>query len=202
MSADHVNLQRQPFLTPLWLSGVAVVLLAAFIAWLGFATWLWTTAHSTTVIVIRHAEKLTDAGDDPSLSAAGQARAELLARMFGAFATGAGQDRGALRGGRLDAIYVTPPKRNRETAAPLAQALGVTPVIDGESDAAELAYRVLHEHPGGRVLIVGHSDTVPAIVQELSGESNLPPIADREYGTMYVITVPRIGTANYLRLNY
>ena len=44
-------------------------------------------------------------------------------------------------------------------------------------------------------------DTVPQIVAALS-DAKVPEIGDREYGTMYIVTVPRIGHANLLRLNY
>ena len=69
-------------------------------------------------------------------------------------------------------------------------------------DPRGLARRALREHSGGRVLIIGHSDTVPQIVAALSGNSKIPEIDDREYGTMYIVSVPRIGDANLLRLNY
>jgi len=51
-------------------------------------------------------------------------------------------------------------------------------------------------------LIVGHTDTVPRIVAELSGNPRIPDMGDQEYGTMYIVTVPRIGRANLLRLHY
>jgi hypothetical protein len=41
------------------------------------------------------------------------------------------------------------------------------------------------------VLIIGHSDTVPQIVATLSDNSAIPEIGDEEYGTMYIVTVPR-----------
>jgi hypothetical protein len=49
---------------------------------------------------------------------------------------------------------------------------------------------------------VGHADTMPALVASLTGAKNLPPIADDEYGTMYIVTVPRIGRADFLRITY
>jgi len=61
---------------------------------------------------------------------------------------------------------------------------------------------VLHEHPGGRILIVGHGNTVPAIVAALSGASDIPPLGALDYGTLYIVTVPRLGHANYLRMTY
>jgi 2,3-bisphosphoglycerate-dependent phosphoglycerate mutase len=188
MTRDHVLLQRRPFLTPIWLTAIGV-LVAALV--LGLAVWWWGTADCTTVIVIRHAEKALGSVTDPPLTEAGQARAELLARMFG----------DAKPAGRIDAIYVTPALRNRLTAAPLAARLGLTPVVVS-SDSKDLARRALREHEGGRVLVIGHADSVPQIVADLSGNNNIPEMSAAEFGTMYIVTVPRIGNANVLRLSY
>ena len=189
MKKDHVRLQRRPFLMPIWLGALAAAVV------LSFASWLWGRADSTTVILIRHAEQETGAGvatpgGDPPLSAAGQARAALLAHMFA--------DPGP---GRINAIYVTAPLRNRMTAAPLAAALGITPAVVA-GDPRDLARSVLREHSGGRILIVGHADTMPQIVATLAGVAGVPPIGPLEYGTMYIVTVPRLGRANLLRVDY
>jgi broad specificity phosphatase PhoE len=144
------------------------------------------------IIVVRHAEKALDAGEDPPLTPAGEARAQLLARMFG----------DGRAPGHIDAIYVSPALRNRLTAAPLAAKLGLQPVVALQRDAGALARRILREHSGGRVLVVGHADTVPELVASLTGAKSLPPIADADYGTLYVVTVPRIGRADFLRLSY
>ncbi len=189
MVIEHTRRQRRPFLTPIWLMALTVLTGAVVCA---FAVWLWATADSTVIIVVRHAEKVMDVGGDPPLSEAGEARAALLARMLG----------DAPPAGHIDAIYVSPAQRSRLTAAPLAARLGLTPVVAPANDPGGLARRVLREHPGGRILVVGHSDTVPAIVAALSGSNDIPPIGALEYGTMYFVTVPRLGHANYLRLNY
>ncbi len=189
-SRAPVSFHRRPFLIPIWLT-----VLAAFFAlgWMIVGVWIWGTAGSTTVIVIRHAEKdLSGGAADPPLTAQGSARAALLARMFGS----------AAGPGRIDAIYVSPALRNRLTAAPLAERLGISETVAPADDPRGLARRALREHRSGRVLIVGHSDTVPAIVAALSGDSDIPAIGDQEYGTMYIVTVPRIGRANVLWLNY
>jgi broad specificity phosphatase PhoE len=186
LTKNHRNLKRKPFLTPIWLASLAAAIVVSF------GSWLWSTANSTTVIVIRHAEKALNAGPDPPLDPAGEARAKLLASMFG----------DPRPPGNLDAIYVSPALRNRETAAPLAARLGIAPVVVPAGDPRALARRALHEHDGGRILIVGHSDTVPEIVAALSGQAPIPPIADAEYGTMYIVSVPRVGRAIVLRLTY
>ncbi len=176
-------------MTPVWLTVLAALVAFGFVA---SVAWIWATAGTTTVIVIRHAEKDPSVSVDPPLSQAGQARAQLLARMFG----------DAKDFGNIEAIYVSPALRNRLTAVPLAARLGLNETVAPADDPRALARRALHEHRGGRVLIVGHSDTVPQIVAALSGNTRIPEIEDQEYGTMYIVTVPRIGHPNVLRLNY
>jgi broad specificity phosphatase PhoE len=193
MKKDHVSFQRRPFLTPIWLTAIWAFGSILVVCVAAATVWAWATAGSTTVIVIRHAEKdLSVSMTDPPLDSAGAARAASLANMFG----------DAKHLGHLDAIYVSPALRNRQTAAPLAARLGLTVTVAPADDTEGLARRVLREHAGGRVLIVGHSDTVPKIVAALSGNPNVPEIGDREYGTLYIVSVPRIGHANLLRLNY
>ena len=190
MKKVPVSFQRRPFLIPIWLTVISAGFVLVFAI---FAAWVWLTAGSTTVIVIRHAEKELSVGTaDPPLSQAGLARAQLLARMFG--------DVQVL--GHVDAIYVSQFLRNQQTAAPLAARLGIGETVVQADDPRTLARRALNEHRGGRILIVGHADTVPKIVAALSGNPDIPQIGDQEYGTMYIITVPRIGHANLLRLNY
>jgi phosphohistidine phosphatase SixA len=189
MKNDPANLQHRPFMTPVWLFAVAA-LVTFSIAICG--VWIWGTADSTTVIVIRHAEKESGSLVDPPLSAAGEARATLLSRIFG--------DSKGL--GSLDAIYISTALRNRMTAAPLAKRLGLVPIAASTGDPKSLVQRVLRDHSGGRVLIIGHLDTVPEIVSILAGRSDVPKIDEQDFGVMYVVTVPRIGHANLLRLNY
>ena len=105
--------------------------------------------------------------------------------------------------GRIDAIYVSPDAAQPLTAAPLAARLRLTP--DGRADRRSArAWRIAccANTPAAEFSIVGHGNTVPAIVAALSGASDIPPIGAQDYGTMYIVTVPRIGHANYLRLTY
>ncbi len=189
MNSSRVKLQHRPFLTPIWLTAGAAA--AAFLFAL-FVIWVWGTADSTSVIVIRDAEQVAGDQVDPTLSAAGMERAQLLARMLGAFDGP----------GRLDAIYVSNGLRSRLTAAPLAKLLHVPLLVAAGEDGKALAHRALREHGGGRVLIVAHADILPEIVATLSGMGDLPKLNAEDYGVIYVVTVPRIGHANLLRLNY
>lgn len=152
----------------------------------------YRSATTTTVVLVRHAEKELVTIEDPPLAAAGEHRAERLAQMFG---TASGP-------GRIDGIYVTNARRTQQTAAPLAARLGIRPtILPASTSAGSVASQVVHEHRGGRALIVGHSNTVPDIVKALSGE-DVPPIPDDEYDNVYVVTVPTFGRASVLRLKY
>lgn len=179
--------RRRPFLAPLWLLALAgIVFLAAAFAY-------WNSATTTTIVLIRHAEKQVGAISDAPLAPPGEVRAARLAQMFGDAATF----------GRVQKIYVTDTRRTQQTAAGVAQRLGITPiVVAGKTDSKALARRVLKENRGHRALVVGHSNTVPEIVAALAGQSDVPPIADDEFDTMYVVTVPTIGRASVLRLKY
>ena len=141
------NLQRRPFLAPI---GLVAITVTAGIVILIAAAWFLVTSTSTTVIIN---------GDDPPLSAEGEARAASLARLLG----------DTHLKSRVAAIYVSEKLRSRATAAPLAQMLGITPVVVDEDDARGLARRVLRDHPGETILIVGHANTLPAIVASLRG---------------------------------
>jgi broad specificity phosphatase PhoE len=186
------KLHRRPFLAPIGLVALAALAwVAAALVLVGLA-WFFATARATTVVVVRHAEKVMDGSPDPALTDEGQARAALLGRLFG--------DRSPKE--HIDAIYVSPALRNRLTAAPLAAQLGLAPETASEDDPRGFARRVLHEHRGDRILVVGDADTLPALVEALSGAKDIPPIGAADYGTMYVIGVPRVGRANVLRVAY
>jgi broad specificity phosphatase PhoE len=153
----------------------------------------WNSATTTTIVVIRHAEKQVGAISDAPLSPQGEVRASRLAQMFG--------DNESF--GRVKKIYVTNTRRAQQTVAALAQRLALTPaVVDAKTDSRELAQRILRENRGARALVVGHSNTVPEIVAALARIDGVPPMGDEEFDTVYVVTVPTIGKVSVLRLKY
>jgi broad specificity phosphatase PhoE len=189
---NFVALRRRPFYSPVWLAALGALAAIGGLAVLAAAIWLWSTSDATTVIVIRHAEQELNGAADPPLSAAGQARAEALAQLFG--------ERGGA--GTLDAILTSTTLRSRATAAPLAKRLGITPIALPRDDADEIVRRALHGLEAERILVVAHVDTIPKIVAEL-GDRDAPEVGgDSDYGTIYIVTVPRLGRASVLRLHY
>ena len=145
----------------------------------------------TSIILVRHAEKAAAPADDPGLTDAGQARA--IALM--AIARDAG----------VSAIITTQFARTRETARPAAESLHVTmEVARAGGSAAQHAQDVAKmalAHAGGVVLVVGHSNTIPAIVGAL-GAPQPPPICDSAYDDFYVVSVPATGPARVIRARY
>lgn len=142
------------------------------------ATLSVSAAPPTTVILVRHAEKTAgdpSMKDDPPLSAEGEARAQKLARM--------------LASSGITAIYTTPFARTRDTAAPLAAALKLTPVAmkTGPTYAAEMAAKA-REHAGETVLVVGHSNSTQNVMKAL-GLANAPKIEESEYDNLFIVTL-------------
>jgi phosphohistidine phosphatase SixA len=131
-------------------------------------------------IVVRHAEASAALGSDPELTVGGRERAFALAE--------------ALQQAGVKAIFASQFRRTQQTARPLAEILGVEveeiAVVGGdiEAQAAALARRIREEHPGETVLIVGHSNTVPLIVQALCGVS-VRPLRDDQYGDLFIVDV-------------
>jgi broad specificity phosphatase PhoE len=197
--ASPSSLQRKPFWAPVGLAAVSALVAALVMALLA---WLLVTAKSTTVIVVRDAETASDsaaeaaapagAAREGALSSEGRARAELLARMFG----------DARLKDPVDAIYVLPTLATQATAQPLAGRLGIRPVVVAPPAPRGWARRMLREHRGGRILVVAPADVARDLAAELSGVPDIPPILPMDFGTMYIVTVPRIGRANLLSMDY
>lgn len=185
MEAPKVARRRSTFLAPVWLTLIAFTALA--IASVTF----WTRATTTTIVLVRHAEKQLGTIEDPPLTQEGDERAQRLAGLFG--------DRSPV--GAIDAVYATKTRRAQATAAPLAARLGLQ-VIAADDPPAALARRVRHDQHGGVALVVGHSNTVPQIVAALTARRDIPAIPDDDFGTIYVVTVPDVGRASVLRLRY
>ena len=165
----------------------------------------------TTVILVRHAEKGSEPGNNPSLTAAGQARAQNLVSV--------------LEQAGVSAVYATQFCRTLQTADPVASDLGLTiqvqtvpnvvlnpsactpPVQASVSTHTTLADHVaefsdrVRQDTGKAVLVVGHSDTVPQLIEAL-GVSPAPVIAANDYGQLFIVSLrsfrePRLIEARY-----
>ena len=121
--------------------------------------------------VMRHLQKAT--GDDPGLTEEGQRNAARLADL--------------LADDPPSAIYVSTTRRARETAAVLATRLGLTAKTYDPRDTPALIAAVTAET--GTVLIVGHSNTVPEIVERL-GAPRPADLAESDFGDVWRVFGP------------
>jgi broad specificity phosphatase PhoE len=144
------------------------------------------TAFADAVFfLVRHAEK-QEIGDDPGLNAAGKARAEGLARL--------------LATADLGAVYSTDFRRTRQTARAVAGSRGLEVHLYDPVDPGPLLDTLAET--GGRYLLVGHSNTVPDMVDRLGGEPYGAIEEQGEYDRLYVVTVGVDGEATTVLLRY
>lgn len=151
----------------------SIFLLLAFFSLTGCQT-TSSVEPVTTIYLIRHAEKdrSEGVGNDPELTDAGQARAQGWARVF--------------REEPLDAVYSTNYKRTEQTAMPTAQFYGLE-VIGYEPYNIE-PVEFIEKHKGQTVLIVGHSNTTPMLVNRFIGDERFEQVADTVNGNLYIVT--------------
>lgn len=143
---------------------------------------------TSTIILVRHAER--PPGTDPDLNAAGYARAESLAT--------------ALARTNVDGVLHTQFKRTQQTAAPLAKSKSLTPVVVSaagtEAQHAQAVLAALAPFAGKTAVYVGHSNTVPAVIQAL-GIAPAPAIADTSYSHFFIVR-KRGQAAELVRVRY
>lgn len=159
---------------------------------LGMPYLTYAQGGPAAVILVRHAEKATVGGADPSLSEAGQARAKALAVV--------------LADANVTAIITTTFKRTTETADTLAAARRITHekiAIEGATAKHVSAVAAaVGKHAGEVVLVVGHSNTIPAIVTALGGPK-LPDLCDAAYATLFYLLPAKDGKpASVVRVKY
>ena len=149
-------------------------------------------AQPSLVILVRHAERDTAPARDPALTAGGVARAAAL--------------REALAGAGIGSVITTQFQRTSLTAAPLTDSLKLTPIVVRASSpvsahADSIAAAVRARPAGEVVLVVGHSNTIPAIIAALGGP-RMPDLCDDEYSKLYLLEYGRAGAPRFITATY
>ena len=143
-------------------------------------------AAQGAVFVVRHAER-ADASADSLLSGVGETRAIHLATI--------------LKDAGITQIFTTDRRRTVQTAAPLAAVLQLTPTALPASDLEALFTRLRDATPHDRVLVIGHSNTLPEILRRV-GVTTSVAIGDTEYDNLFMV-IPQGGSAAlFVRLRY
>ncbi|MDH5380648.1 MAG: histidine phosphatase family protein [Cyclobacteriaceae bacterium] len=155
-----------------------------------FAVCLFIVSHSLfsqtgTIIIVRHAEKLQD-GKDPDLSEIGKERALKLSEI--------------LSETKIDALFSTKFKRTTQTLAVIAKKKHLETNYYSPSDSVFIL-DYLKKNIGATIVISGHSNTVPGIVNYLCN-SKLPDLKESEYDNLFIIHLSEGKPATYLKLKY
>lgn len=126
------------------------------------------------MLLSRHMEKATGS-QDPALSACGLAQAQALAAQW--------------QQTPLPWLLHTPFQRTKQTAQAFLQA--DRQLISYDPRQVELLIANLNNKPGN-VLVVGHSNTIPALVSKLTGQA-VAPLGEQDYGRFYLLTEHKDG---------
>ena len=138
----------------------------------------------TTYYLIRHAEKeRTDPSNrDPHLTIEGKKRAENWQNIF--------------KKVPFDIVYSTPYHRTRETAQPTASAQQLAVESYDPRNLYNSSFKEKNE--GKIVLVVGHSNTTPALANKILGREEYPQIDDCTNGNLYILQVSPQGVTSQL----
>ncbi len=137
-------------------------------------------AQPTTIILLRHAEKDTTQANammmqaDPPLTKTGEARAIQLLAVLKAY--------------QPDIIYSTNYSRTKSTVTPLAQKFGKEIVIYNPADLPKFAEE-LRLQKGKTLVVAGHSNTTPALVNALLKEKKYESLPDSVYNKFWIVTI-------------
>lgn len=156
----------------------------------------------TTVVLVRHAEKQatppSNPLEGPPLTNEGKVRAKNLARMLG-------------KAG-VKAIITSQYLRTKETAQPLADAIGIAPVaVKLDPDPAnsnriseqsiKKIVEQIQQRAGETVLVVGHTNSLPQLIGKLGGPS-IPNIPESEFDNLFILTIYATDKAKLAQLKY
>ncbi len=139
-------------------------------------------AQDKLFILVRHAEKSASgttmdmASGDPNLSDEGRTRAERFARIVKKY--------------RPQEIYATDYKRTKQTAEPTAKIRGKEIQTYDPAKQADLVTKMMAARCK-RYLIVGHSNTTPALANLIAKKDVFKQLPDAEYGVYWVIRIKK-----------
>ena len=153
---------------------VRILLALCFAAILG--------AQDTTVVLVRHAERQSIWDGDSPLGEAGLRRAQALVPRLATF--------------HPAALYTSDLQRTRQTLAPLAARLDLTPSTFPKHASAELAAAILRDHRGQTVVVCWHHDLMKKLVRALGVKSPVPHWPLASYDPLWIVRVPAQGTAS------
>lgn len=141
----------------------------------------------TTIVLVRHAEKVADGTPNPTLTKEGVIRSIQLAYM--------------LRADSIAGVFSTNYERTIKTAEPTANFHELPVKKYSPKNHEVFIDNLLMQYRGKKVLVVGHSNTVPKMLEILTGKS-FEDIEHYMYNDLFVVTVVNKGEGQLLHLKY
>ncbi|MCW5922167.1 MAG: histidine phosphatase family protein [Saprospiraceae bacterium] len=150
----------------------------------------WADKAYTIFYCVRHAEKRKDQGDNPELTEEGMARAQRLGLI--------------LSQERLDMAFSTNFKRTVQTAEEVRRQAEKAPPGSSYPPSMQDVWldETLRTGAGKRFLVVGHQNTVPQLLNRLTGTTEFQDIPDNDHGRLYVAVSKGIGETEVLEFRY
>lgn len=128
------------------------------------------------IILVRHAEKADDHPKDPELLPEGIERVAILTEMFSEWP--------------FDKMYSTGYKRTLGTIQPLADVHGLEIELYENDHLFDFAQQIL-DSDNYDILISGHSDSTPKMVNYLIGEEIYEEMPIEEYNTIWWVQIAK-----------
>lgn len=141
----------------------------------------------TTFILVRHAEKGKDDPRDPNLNEEGLKRAQALNTL--------------LAQADVAALYSSPYKRTKSTVQPIAESKGLE-VMTYDPRSAAFLEDIMKKFKGKTIVVSGHSNTTPNVVNALIGEEKFKQLSEDDYGKIFIVSVTEIGKGTVTLLSY
>lgn len=151
----------------------------SFCLTLSLSVCLW--AQDTTVVLVRHAERVSLFEDDSPLSETGRRRAEALVPLLESF--------------HPAVLFISDRQRTQRTLAPLAARLGLKANVRAKNQSAALAAEILREHRGQTVLVCWHHDLMKKLAKGLGVQGPTPYWSLASYDRIWVVRISAGGQA-------
>jgi len=129
------------------------------------------STQTKVIYLVRHAEKMLNKSRDPELTKAGKKRAQKLALM--------------LKDENITQIYSTNFLRTKNTALPLSKIMKTEVQIYSHKDE-NFANSI--KSAKANLLIVGHSNSTPTLVNKILGEEKYEQLDEKEYTKLFKVT--------------
>lgn len=142
----------------------------------------------TTYILVRHSEKADDGTRNPPLNEDGKTRSANLAEM--------------LTNQEVAALYSTPFKRTQETLQPIAEMKSLEVQTYDPYAKGEWLATLAEKHPGGTVVISGHSNTIPSLANALLGNETFIQFDESDYSNLIIVVATEVGKGKLIRLKF